>query len=82
MMSWLKQPVIAVIRFYRYFISPLYPPACRFEPTCSAYTIEAVETHGVIRGVWLGAKRIVKCRPGQPGGFDPVPNSLNKTESN
>ena len=66
---------IAVIRSYRYFISPLFPASCRFQPTCSAYMIEAIENHGVIKGVWLGAIRIAKCHPGHSGGLDPVPKT-------
>ncbi|EKE83361.1 membrane protein insertion efficiency factor YidD [Idiomarina xiamenensis] len=64
---------IAVIRVYQKLISPLLGPRCRFYPTCSSYAISAIETHGVIRGSWLAVKRIVKCHPGHPGGFDPVP---------
>ena len=52
---------IAVIRFYRYFISPIFPPSCRFQPTCSAYMIEAIENYGVVKGIWLGIVRIGKC---------------------
>jgi len=70
---------IAMIRFYRYFISPLFPATCRFQPTCSAYMIEAIEEHGVIKGVWLGIVRIGKCQPGHPGGWDPVPNNKGKS---
>lgn len=77
-----QTPIIAVIRFYRYFISPLYPPSCRFEPTCSTYMIEAIETHGITRGMWLGLKRIGRCHPGCDGGYDPVPTPTHKTESN
>ena len=70
---------IAVIRFYRYFISPLFPANCRFQPTCSAYMIEAIQNHGAIKGVWLGITRIGKCRPGHPGGWDPVPKNKGKS---
>jgi putative membrane protein insertion efficiency factor len=70
---------IAVIRFYRYFVSPLTPPSCRFQPTCSAYMIEAIETHGSIKGLCLGIKRIGKCHPGHRGGYDPVPEYKGKT---
>ncbi|MGC9386006.1 MAG: membrane protein insertion efficiency factor YidD [Hydrogenovibrio sp.] len=69
----LKWLVILPIRFYQWFISPLLGPRCRFYPSCSHYTVEAVQTHGVLRGLWLGIKRVVKCHPGHPGGVDPVP---------
>ena len=69
MVRWL---LIAPIRFYRYAISPLTPPSCRYEPSCSAYAIEAIEVWGV-RGVWLAIKRILRCQPWYPGGYDPVP---------
>lgn len=62
-----------LLRFYKRFISPLLPPMCRFEPTCSVYTMQAVEKHGVLRGVWLGMKRLGRCHPFNPGGWDPVP---------
>lgn len=63
----------APIAFYRKAISPLKPPTCRFYPTCSAYALEAIEKHGAARGTWLAAKRIARCHPFHPGGFDPVP---------
>jgi len=61
------------IRGYQLVISPLLGPRCRFYPSCSEYTLEAVELHGVIRGLWLGIKRVSKCHPLHPGGVDPVP---------
>jgi len=61
-------------RFWKRFISPFMPPACRFEPTCSVYAAEAIERHG-LRGVWLAFVRLLKCQPFHPGGFDPVPGS-------
>jgi uncharacterized protein len=69
-----KALALALIRFYKRFISPALPSSCRFEPTCSMYTYEAIERYGVIRGSWLGAKRIARCHPFHPGGYDPVPD--------
>ncbi|TFG83568.1 MAG: membrane protein insertion efficiency factor YidD [Spirochaetales bacterium] len=63
----------ALIRFYRVVISPLKPPSCRFYPTCSAYALEAIQKHGAARGSLLAVKRILRCHPYNPGGFDPVP---------
>ena len=68
----MKTLCIVLIRFYQLFISPLFPPTCRFYPTCSQYAIEAIQKKGVLRGVWLAIKRIVKCHPFHPGGYDPV----------
>jgi hypothetical protein len=64
---------LAVVRFYQNAISPLFPPSCRFQPSCSEYTKRAIEKHGLLKGGWLGAKRILKCHPFHPGGHDPVP---------
>lgn len=65
--------LVAVLRFYRRWISPLFPPQCRFYPSCSAYAIEALQVHGAARGVGLTLVRLVKCAPWHPGGLDPVP---------
>ncbi len=66
-------PFIWLIRFYQYGISPMMGPKCRFTPTCSQYTIEALQKYGVLKGLWLGIKRFTKCRPGGGSGYDPVP---------
>jgi putative membrane protein insertion efficiency factor len=63
----------ALIRLYRYFLSPMLGPSCRFYPSCSEYADEALRCHGAARGAWLTAKRIACCHPWHPGGFDPVP---------
>lgn len=65
--------VIFPIRLYQRVLSPLLPHRCRFYPTCSHYAVEAIEKHGAFRGLWLATKRILKCHPFHPGGFDPVP---------
>ena len=62
-----------LIRTYQLTISPLLGPRCRFYPSCSQYTLEAVQSHGVVRGLYLGARRLLRCHPWHPGGFDPVP---------
>ncbi|MEB3295215.1 MAG: membrane protein insertion efficiency factor YidD [Synechococcales bacterium] len=69
----MKVLLIALIKGYRTFISPLYPPCCRFVPTCSQYAIEAINVHGPLKGSWLAAGRICRCHPFTPGGYDPVP---------
>lgn len=68
-----KNLLLLVIRFYRKFISPLSPPSCRFTPSCSHYGQEAVEKYGFLKGGWLAIKRIGRCHPFNPGGYDPVP---------
>ncbi|WP_114745233.1 membrane protein insertion efficiency factor YidD [Falsibacillus pallidus] len=65
---------VKLIRFYQKFISPIKPPSCRFHPTCSHYGLEAVQRFGALKGGWLTIKRIGKCHPFHPGGFDDVPN--------
>lgn len=68
----MKTLMIVCIRFYQLFISPLFPPTCRFYPTCSQYAIEAIQKKGALKGGWLAVKRIAKCHPFHPGGYDPV----------
>jgi len=75
-MRWLTAALIAPIRAYKFVLSPLLPPSCRFQPTCSSYAIEAIERHGPARGVWLGTKRICRCHPWGGSGYDPVPETL------
>jgi putative membrane protein insertion efficiency factor len=67
-----KSLALSIIRFYRCFISPLFPPCCRYEPTCSAYAYEAVLKYGVCRGMFMAVRRILRCHPFHPGGYDPV----------
>jgi putative membrane protein insertion efficiency factor len=62
-----------LIRFYQRFISPGLPPSCRFTPSCSAYALTSIERYGLFRGGWLALKRIGRCHPWSPGGYDPVP---------
>lgn len=69
----MKRPVLALIRFYRNRISPLTPPACRFQPTCSEYAYEAVEKYGILKGGRLATWRILRCNPWGGSGWDPVP---------
>jgi putative membrane protein insertion efficiency factor len=72
-MRWARAPLVWAIRFYRAAISPLLPASCRFRPTCSSYALTAIERYGVLKGGWMAAKRIGRCHPWNPGGFDPVP---------
>ena len=71
----MKKPAILLLRGYKLLISPLLGQRCRFHPSCSEYTMEAIERFGVVRGSWLGARRIGRCHPFHPGGLDPVPES-------
>lgn len=68
----MKQIVILLVRGYQKLISPLFPPTCRFYPSCSAYFIQAVEKYGAVKGSYLGIKRILRCNPFHPGGYDPL----------
>ena len=74
--------LIALITCYRWFISPLLGPNCRFHPTCSCYAQEAIQRHGALRGSWLAARRIGRCHPWNPGGFDPVPECTHAPHQN
>ncbi|MCG6842568.1 membrane protein insertion efficiency factor YidD [Fusobacterium nucleatum] len=74
----MKKILILLIRFYQKFISPMFPAKCRFYPTCSQYTLEAIKEHGTIKGTYLGIRRILKCHPFYEGGYDPVPKRKNK----
>lgn len=68
-----KQLFIGLVKLYQYTISPLLGNNCRFYPSCSHYMIEAIEVHGLMKGIWLGTRRILKCHPWHDGGIDPVP---------
>jgi len=69
----MKRLLLRFIRFYRRAISPLFPPRCRYIPTCSEYALEAVEKYGAVKGTFLATKRILRCNPFHKGGYDPVP---------
>ena len=75
---WMKTLLIWLIKGYRALISPLFPPVCRFQPTCSSYALEAVNRFGAFRGSWLAVQRILRCHPFHPGGYDPVPQKEEK----
>ena len=69
----MKAFTLALLRVYKRYISPLLPAMCRFEPSCSAYMYEAIEKRGLIKGLYLGARRLMRCHPFSAGGVDPVP---------
>lgn len=71
-------PLVVLIRIYQRTLSPLLPSACRFTPSCSEYAAQAIERHGAVAGSALAAKRLMRCHPWNPGGFDPVPESLHR----
>ncbi|MFQ3615553.1 MAG: membrane protein insertion efficiency factor YidD [Cyanobacteriota bacterium] len=74
----MKVLLLGLIHAYRILISPLFPPRCRFHPTCSQYGLEAIARHGALKGGWLTAKRIARCHPWSEGGYDPVPGEEGK----
>lgn len=74
----MKKIMLAVIRFYRKYISPLFPPRCKYYPTCSGYAIEAIEVYGAFKGGLLALYRLLRCNPFSKGGYDPVPPKKSK----
>ena len=78
MRRWPNSILIALVRGYQLFISPVIGNRCRFHPSCSQYSIEALRTHGALMGSWLTLRRLLRCQPLHPGGFDPVPSKGNK----
>lgn len=76
-MELIKRLILGLIWGYQHFISPLFLPTCRYQPTCSAYALEAVERFGPLRGGWLAIRRVLRCHPFHPGGYDPVPTDVD-----
>lgn len=76
----MKYLLIGFVRLYQLIISPYLPSSCRYHPTCSRYTIEALKRHGALKGTWLGIKRISRCHPWSEGGYDPVPDTKSEIE--
>jgi uncharacterized protein len=74
--TFAKAPLVVLLRMYRFAISPVLGPACRFEPTCSVYAQQAIERFGAVRGSALAMRRILRCHPFSPGGLDPVPATV------
>lgn len=81
-LTLMKVALLLLIKGYRQFVSPLFPPVCRFEPTCSCYAIEAIDRFGPLKGSWLAAGRITRCHPFNPGGYDPVPLEPTPSKGN
>lgn len=81
MKRWPTQLLVLFVRSYQLFISPMLGPRCRFHPTCSQYAIESLRTHGALKGTWLTLKRLGRCHPLHPSGYDPVPPSHAHKES-
>jgi len=76
----IQRLVIDVIRLYQWTFSRLLPPTCRYHPSCSEYTAQAVQIHGVVKGLWLGSRRVLRCHPFATGGYDPVPPSRHSLQ--
>lgn len=74
----MNRMLVFLLRLYQYAISPLLGPRCRFYPSCSHYAVEAVQRHGSLKGGYLAVRRVGRCHPWHPGGFDPVPDSLSE----
>ncbi len=77
--SFLTKALLKIIAVYRYILSPLLGSNCRYYPSCSAFTQEAIIKHGAIKGGWIGLKRLLRCHPFHPGGYDPVPQPTEST---
>jgi len=75
--NFISRIAVSLIRFYKLFISPILPAACRYYPTCSVYSIQAIKKFGIIKGGFLSVRRIISCNPFGKGGIDPVPESFN-----
>lgn len=76
---FMQQVICSPIRLYQYVLSPLIKPCCRFYPSCSQYAITAIEQHGIVKGLWLAGRRLLRCHPWSAGGYDPVlPNTKEK----
>lgn len=69
----MKSILLFIVRGYQLLISPVLPPSCRFSPSCSQYSLEAISKYGALKGFWLTIKRVIRCNPWNPGGYDPVP---------
>lgn len=70
---WAAKPLVWLVRGYQYGVSPFLGRSCRFQPSCSEYAVESLERYGVIQGLWLAIRRVGRCHPWHPGGYDPVP---------
>ena len=81
MRPWAQSVVLGLLRVYKWAISPMFPPACRYTPTCSEYAMEAIERFGVVRGGWMAVLRLLRCHPFVKGGYDPVIGRRSTTDN-